>query len=199
MAPPAAEIHPARCPPATATFRHEPFIARINDPINHPPMPRRISLQLPVTHHTGRETHLVREVMRAHQAIVATFAISVGAPASRLDLLRLLAVARGRLGTNALARRLGVDPASVTRQLNALEAEGLVARGAHATDGRRRAVALTRAGVKAFRALHERGHAFERALAGQVTEREFQAALRVLQALRRIVLRAANREEEEEP
>ncbi len=163
------------------------------------PMPKRTAPEIPGTHHTGHETHLVREVMRTHQAVVTTFARSVGAPASRLGLLRLLAVAQGRLGTTELARRLGVHPAAVTRQLNDLEAEGLLTRRSDPRDGRRTVVKLTRAGADAFRTIHDRGHAFERQLAREVTGHEVETALRVLQALRRIGLRAAHQPEEEEP
>ncbi len=161
-------------------------------------MSKRHHLEIPGTQHTGTETHLVREIMRAHQAVVTTVGRSVGAPASRLGLMRLLALGQGRLGTTELARRLGVHPAAVTRQLGALEAEGLASRHAHPGDGRRTTVKLTRAGVEAFRVIHDRGHAFERELAAQVTRREVEIAQRVLQALRRVVLRAANHQEEED-
>lgn len=161
-------------------------------------MRKRPLEQIPGTHHSGRETHLLREVMRAHQAIVTTFGRSVGAPASRLGLMRLLAIAQGRLGTTDLARRLGIHPAAVTRQLKELEGEGLVTRNAHATDGRRSTVKLTPMGLKTFRGMHDRGHGFERALTAEFTLREVETAVRVLQALRRVVLRAAHQQEEEE-
>jgi DNA-binding MarR family transcriptional regulator len=162
-------------------------------------MHKRTSLEIPGVPHRGDEVHLIREVMRTHQSIVTTFARSVGAPASRVGLLRLLAMARGRLGTTDLARRLGVHPAAVTRQLEALEAEDLVVRRGHARDGRRIQVALTPRGLARFRTLHNRGHALERALGAAVEEHEIQTAVRVLRQLRRTVLRAAHQEVEEEP
>jgi DNA-binding MarR family transcriptional regulator len=161
-------------------------------------MTARPAPQIPGTHHQGGEVHLLREVMRTHQAIVNTFARSVGAPASRLGLMRLLAIAQGRLGTTDLARRLGVHPAAVTRQLKELEGEGLATRSADASDGRRNSVRLTPRGLETFRALHDRGHALERALGAKLTEGELSTALRALKLLRLTVLRAAHQEGEQE-
>jgi len=154
----------------------------------------------PGLHHAGDEVHLLREVMRTHQVLVGTYARALGAPAARMGLMRLLAIAQGRLGTNALARRLGVNPAAVTRQLNELEREGLAIRTADARDGRRSSVALTPRGLEAFHEIHDRGHAFERALATELSAAELEIAVRVLQRLRHLVLRTAGRaDEEEEP
>ncbi len=162
-------------------------------------MRERVSPGIPGTHHRGGEPHLVREVMRTHQSIVGTFARSVGAPASRVGMLRLLAISGGRLGTTDLARRHGVHPAAVTRQLEALEAEGLALRRADPRDGRRITAALTPRGLAAFRRLHDRGHAFERALGATFEEHEIETAVRVLQELRRLFVRAAHQEGEVEP
>lgn len=154
---------------------------------------------LPGTTHVGDESHLFRDLFRTHQAVATAFHRGVGAPSSRMGLLRLVVVAQGELGTNELARRMGVDAAVVTRQLKELEAEGLVARRAHATDGRRTTVKLTAAGRRAFRELHDRGHAYERALAAEVSPRDIEATRRVLEAMRRVVLRSVNMQEEDVP
>jgi DNA-binding MarR family transcriptional regulator len=135
--------------------------------------------------------------MRTHQAIVTVFARLVGMPASRLGLMRLIAASEGRLGTNELARRLGVNPAAVTRQLQELEADGLLRRTPDPKDGRRSSVALTPNGLTAFRTVHERGHAFERALETELSEKAVGTAVRVLDRLRRKVLAAAHVKEEE--
>ena len=165
---------------------------------NYIAMPRRRALEIPGTHHTGEETHIVREVMRAHQAIVTTFGRSVGAPAARLVLMRLLAIAEGNLGTTELARRLGVHPAAITRQLQDLERQGLVERCADPRDGRRSAARLTPRGREVFREIHDRGHAFEREMGVSLSPDEVRTAVRVLRELRRIVLRAAHLQEGEE-
>jgi DNA-binding MarR family transcriptional regulator len=162
-------------------------------------MKKRPAPALPGTRHTGDETHIFRDLFRTHQAVSSAFTRCVGAPASRIALLRLLAVGQGRLGTNELARRLGVDAAGITRQLKELEAEELVARGAHATDGRRTTVTLTAAGLKWFREIHEHGHAYERELRAEVSEKDIETARRVLDAMRRVVLRSMNMDEEDVP
>jgi DNA-binding MarR family transcriptional regulator len=167
--------------------------------INDILMPKHAVEAIPGTRHTGDENHLFRELMRTHSAVVFTYARCMGAPASRIGLMRLLAIAPSQLGTSDLARRLGVDPAAVTRQLKALEAEGLVARGRHRTDGRRTTVKLTRAGLEAFREIHDQGHAYERALAAEVTRKDVDTAVRVLQAMRKVVLRSVNQDEEAVP
>ena len=166
------------------------MLDKVNDIDKYFTMPRRPALEIPGTHHTGEETHIVREVMRAHQAIVTTFGRSVGAPAARLVLMRLLAIAEANLGTTDLARRLGVHPAAITRQLQDLERGGLVERCPDPRDGRRSAARLTPRGREAFREIHDRGHAFERELGASVSPDEVRTAVRVLAELRRVVLRA---------
>lgn len=49
--------------------------------------------------HTGDEPHLLREVMRTHQAVMHAFTREVGMPSARLALMRLLATCdTGELG-----------------------------------------------------------------------------------------------------
>ncbi len=65
-----------------------------------------------------------------------------------------------------LRRRLGLDSGYLSRLLRALEADGLVAVGADAADGRRRRVALTAAGWAARDELEWRSEALARRLVG---------------------------------
>ncbi|HEX5146945.1 MAG TPA: MarR family transcriptional regulator [Conexibacter sp.] len=64
--------------------------------------------------------------------------------------LALRAIARERLGGGELARRAGVSGPAVSQLLAGLERAGLVERGAVPGDRRRHALALTRAGERAF-------------------------------------------------
>lgn len=162
-------------------------------------MKKRPEQAIPGTRHVGDESHIFRDLFRTQQAVSSAFTRCVGAPASRIGLLRLLALGQGQLGTNELARRLNVDAAGITRHLKELEAEGLVTRSPHATDGRRTTVELTRSGREAFRAIHEHGHGYERALEAEVGRKDIEVARRVLEAMRRIVLRSVNMDEEELP
>ncbi len=129
--------------------------------------------------------HLLQEVMRTSQALLAVFSRQVGMPASRLALLRLLAIAgEDGLGVMRMAREMGVNPAAITRSIKDLERAGLVAVTPDATDARRKAARLTAAGVRTFQRLHDRGHQFESALAGDVSAQDVATTVRVLARLR---------------
>jgi DNA-binding MarR family transcriptional regulator len=135
--------------------------------------------------HAGDESHLVREVVQTYQALMAVFTRAVGTSAARVPLLRLLAVAGEEgVGTAALARALGVDPAGVTRAAAALVADGLAERRPHATDGRRALFVLTPQGQEWFEGFHERMHRFEVAVCAGVSPDDVHAAVEVLAAVR---------------
>lgn len=136
-------------------------------------------------HHQGDEPHLLREVMGIHHILLNEFSRQVGMPSSRLALMRLLSVGRSEnLGIMEIARRLGVNAAAVTRQIKAMEAEGLVARVADARDGRRCYVGLTPEGLQVFERLHKRAHAFERELGSFVNSEDIATTVRVLTQIR---------------
>lgn len=123
--------------------------------------------------------------MRTSQAVLAVFSREVGIPASRLALLRVLAIVHpAAVGVVDLAEELGVDAAAVTRSVQRLAADRLVAVRADPIDGRRKRVSLTSTGLRAFRRLHERGHHLEALLAGEVSPVDIQRAVRVLGRLR---------------
>ena len=64
--------------------------------------------------------------MRTHQALLNVFSREVGMPAARLSLMRILAIGyHEKLGIMQIARRLGIDAAAVTRQVQAMEAMAL--------------------------------------------------------------------------
>jgi DNA-binding MarR family transcriptional regulator len=135
--------------------------------------------------HAGGESHLLRDVIQTHQVLMAAFARAVGTSAARVPLLRLLAVAGDEgIGTAALARALGVDPAGVTRSLSALVADGLAERRPHATDGRRALFALTLEGRSWFEEFHQRMHDFEARLCAGCSPDDVRAAVEVLSAIR---------------
>ena len=102
-------------------------------------------------HHKGDESHLLKEIMRTHQALLNVFSREVGMPAARLSLMRLLAIGHHeKLGVMQIARRLGIDAAAVTRQVQAMDAHGLVERIADPTDDRRSFVRLTPEGAVSY-------------------------------------------------
>ncbi len=132
-------------------------------------------------HHAGDEPHLLREIIRTHQAVLNVFSRQVGMPAARLTLMRLLAICHPEaMGIMEIARQLSINAAAVTRQVQAMESERLVERCADARDGRRRYVKLTDDGLRIFQQLHERAHTFERAFSTAVSAEDMAAAVRVL-------------------
>jgi DNA-binding MarR family transcriptional regulator len=135
--------------------------------------------------HKGDEKHLMREIMRTHQAIMNLSSRKVGMPSSRMILLRLLAVSYPeKLGPKELSRKLGVDPAAMTRQIKSMEAEQLVIRQADSSDGRRSNVQLTEKGWQIFGRVHDKVHEFEKALSLSLSDEEILTAIKVLDQVR---------------
>ncbi len=134
------------------------------------------------------EPLLLREVMRTHQVLMNGFSREVGMPASRVALMRLLASALpDDVGIMDLARRLGINAAAVTRQLQEMESERLVLRRPDARDGRRCNVKLSAKGLKLFQTIQNRSHELERSLASAIGPGEMTAAADVLARLRRFI------------
>ncbi|MEW6264468.1 MAG: MarR family transcriptional regulator [Thermodesulfobacteriota bacterium] len=137
--------------------------------------------------HRGDEPHLLREVFRTYQALMARFSRKIGRPASQFALMRQLALAESDVGVMDLARRLGVNAAAVTRQVKELERERLVRRRADPKDGRRSYVNLTPKGRRLFEDIHERTHELERSLSSVLGAEEMRSATMVLMKLRAFV------------
>jgi DNA-binding MarR family transcriptional regulator len=139
--------------------------------------------------HQGGETHLLKEIMQTHQALVNVFSREVGMPAARLSLMRLLAVCRHeKLGTMQISRRLGIDAAAVTRQVKEMATAGLIERLADPGDGRRSIVRLTPLGLRVFQQIHARAHEFEKSLSTIVTQEDIATTVRVLSQLQKALL-----------
>jgi DNA-binding MarR family transcriptional regulator len=138
-------------------------------------------------HHRGDEPHLLREVVRTYQVLMAGFSRKIGIPASQFALMRLLAVAESDVGVMDLARQLGVNAAAVTRQVKVLERERLVSRRADPKDGRRSYVNLSPKGQRLFEEIHERTHELEQSLSSVLGTEEMRSAAMVLTKLRTFV------------
>jgi len=89
----------------------------------------------------------VTSVMRAHQILLARVETALrpyDLSFSRYELLRLLAFSRtGALPITKASDRLQVHVTSVTHAIRRLEADGLVQRAPHPTDGRTTLVQIT--------------------------------------------------------
>ncbi|MEW6442216.1 MAG: MarR family transcriptional regulator [bacterium] len=134
--------------------------------------------------HRGDESHLLREVMRIHQILMAGFSRQVGMPASQLAVMRLLAISEDGLGVMELARQLGINPAAVTRLLQEMERNRLILRRADPRDRRRSYVRLSSRGLKAFEEIHARSHELERSLDSVIGPEDLAAARRALAKMR---------------
>jgi DNA-binding MarR family transcriptional regulator len=138
----------------------------------------------PAELHHGNEPHLLREIVRTHQTLMAAFSRHVGMPASQFAVIRTLATSERDLGTIELARQLGIDAAAVTRLVKEMDAEGLVQRRQDAKDGRRSYITLSPKGLRTFKGLHERSHMLEHSLLSWITTEEMAVTARVLSRLR---------------
>ena len=129
--------------------------------------------------------HLFQEIVRAHQTLIGSFSLEVGMSSARMGVLRQLDDAEdGSMGVVDLARSLGVTPAVVTRQVQELEAEGLLRRRNASRDRRRHQLHLTPRGRRAFAELHERAHDLQARVLAGLTDEEIATACHVLASLR---------------
>jgi MarR family transcriptional regulator for hemolysin len=136
-------------------------------------------------HHKGNETHILREMMLTGQSLMAVFSRQVGMPPARLLLFRTLAIeAPEGIGVMALSRKLGVNAAAITRQINELESRGLIERQSDNEDARRHTIKLSEKGLDAFVDFHERMHRFEEQLRNGVSDEDLATAIRVLGQIR---------------
>lgn len=143
---------------------------------------------LPNFRHTGQESHILREVILTHQALLNDFSRVMGMPSSRLGILRVVAVSYPTLvGPMEIARRLGINAAAITRRLHDMEADGLITRLDSEHDARRRAVVLTDKGREIFEQLHLRNHQFEERLRAITGESDLATAVKVLAEIRTII------------
>lgn len=144
--------------------------------------PERTSFEAQL--HRGGESHLLREIMRIHQLLMVGFSRVNGMPASQFAVLRLLANADSGLGVMELARRLGVNPAAVTRLVQEMARGGLVLRRADPQDGRRSYARLSAKGLKRFKEIHARSHELENSLASVIGPEDLAVATRALARMR---------------
>lgn len=145
--------------------------------------PHRPGRSIASTDHPG--PHLFQEIVRTHQVLIGAFSLEVGMSAARMGVLRQLEDSEaGSLGVVDLARALGVTPAIVTRQVQELEAEGLLRRRNAARDRRRSQLYLTARGRRAFARLHERAHGLQTKVLDGLRDEEIAIACRVLGTVR---------------
>lgn len=135
------------------------------------------------------------DLWRAIQTLVRRFSISERSEVSCCGMTVAQAAAVGALATGPLsmsdlARRLGISPSTVTRNLQRLEKSGLVERFADPDDARVARVRLTDAGRHAAGDLAEQEIAFARSILQEIPGERRQAVLVAVDELLAAVRRA---------
>ena len=113
---------------------------------------------------------LVRRFSVAERADVACCGVTV-AQAATLETLHR----EGPLRLGSLGRRLGITPSTLTRNVERLEAAGLIRRGADPEDARAGRVSLTPKGRAAARELEHQEVAFARQILERLPEERREA------------------------
>ena len=130
---------------------------------------------------TGRDVAigLRAAYLALHRRSDAAFAPH-GVTADQFVLLATLARGGEALTQRELARRMSSDPSTVRAMLVLLERRGLVERDAHPTDARKRTVALTAKGLRAYRRLWAAGEPVRARMLGALEPGEAEALVRLL-------------------
>lgn len=134
-----------------------------------------------------------RELSRTGTAVSRAFAAALAEAGGTLPTwLILLELKRERRRTQQeLARAVGIEGATLTRHLDALEDAGLVERVPHPDDRRATRVELTENGEKMFQRLRRAAAAFDRRLRDGFSDDELAELRGLLERLRTNATRAS--------
>ncbi len=122
---------------------------------------------------------VLQQIARTYFDLLPVFERYVGASRARWGIVATLAQ-QGAASQAALAERLRVDGAAITRQIKHLEAEGLVRRWTNPHDNRLTCVELTDAGRALAMELRYRRDAFEALATAGLSADEIAVLLRCL-------------------
>ena len=130
---------------------------------------------------TGHELAMALRAayLALHRRSDAAFAPR-GVTADQFVLLATLARGGEALTQRELARRMSSDPSTVRAMLVLLEQRGLVEREAHPTDARKRTVALTAKGQRAYELLWTAGEPVRAQMLGALQPGEAETLVRLL-------------------
>lgn len=129
-----------------------------------------------------RERSVLQQIGRTARAMYAAFEADVGQPLSRWRVLHALSEG-GELSQKDLALRLSMDPASLTRQMKAMEAEGLVRRRSDPQDNRLTQVTLTEEGTALFASTQPAREAFAKKSLKGLPVADVEQAMALLRTL----------------
>ena len=130
---------------------------------------------------TGRNIAIALRAayLALHRRSEARFATH-GVTADQFVLLATLARGGEALAQRELARRMSSDPSTVGAMLVLLEERGLIERDTHPTDARKRTVALTAKGERAFRRLWTAGEPIRAQILGALRPDEAETLVGLL-------------------
>ncbi|MCB6182033.1 MarR family transcriptional regulator [Leeia sp. TBRC 13508] len=112
------------------------------------------------------ERNLLQQLGRTSRAMYSAFESEVGEALPKMRIL-LQVEKHAPVGQKQLAQVIGIDPASLTRQMKQLELDGLVKRESDLKDNRHTIVTLTAKGEKRLAELRPKRQTFlNDALAG---------------------------------
>ncbi|MDX3905877.1 MAG: MarR family transcriptional regulator [Pigmentiphaga sp.] len=140
--------------------------------------------------HQQRGLQIIQRLGQTYRAMQAGFSARVGHALPRWRILLALAES-GTCSQKQLAERCRLDPASLTRLLQAMEQQGWIARHVHPQDNRLTNASLTPQGQAVVdEAMPRRAAFFDEALQGLSTQ-DLDALLRTLEILEQNFKRAA--------
>ena len=139
-------------------------------------------------HAAGSEyLHLLREVLLTYRELLKGLSDETGLSGAQFEVMRELALADGTSTVSALARKLGVDPAAISRLVAGLQRLGLVSRTSDERDARRRPVVLTDEGRRLMVAFHTQAHETESAFETAVDPQSVETTMQTLHTLREAI------------
>lgn len=119
---------------------------------------------------------------KAYNAATQAFEALTGVSAARWRLLYLIHQ-QPLVSQKQLIRQVRVDPGSITRQLKALEADGLIGRSDDPQDTRLTRVRLTKSGQTLVRRVLRQRAGFLESMVSGIPRRDVLTCLRVLESM----------------
>ncbi|NNM81918.1 MAG: MarR family transcriptional regulator [Burkholderiales bacterium] len=129
-----------------------------------------------------RERTLLQQLGRTFRAMHCAFEAEVGIPLPRWRILHLLSE-RPCATQKEISLALSMDPGALTRQMKALEADGLVARRSMPEDNRLTVASLTAKGVEFVSNTLPTRKAFSRSALEGLTAEEISCTMKTLSFL----------------
>ena len=120
---------------------------------------------------------------RRYRALLDEQLRPLGYGTARMEALSTIDRAHEPSAQIAIAKRIGIEGPTLTRMLDALEAEGLVVRRADPNDRRTKLIELTDAGKRALDDILAVAHTFRKSILKALSDAELDAVNRVTDKL----------------